>query len=141
MSLRVVLDGDTLMDALTHDTGNVLLTLVEVCDHIVLNELVQREYSRNKALLKVLPELEKLRELKPKPKVKEANKGPKPAILTPHGHHSELFAGAIWARADIVITSTEIRGRWSRMADTLKVKSNLTVLSPDQYVSERGRTS
>ena len=141
MSLRVVLDGDTLMDALTQDTENVLQTLVRICDHVVLNELVQREYSRNKALLKVLPELEKLRELKPKPKVMEAYKGPKPSVSTPRGHHTDLFAGAVWAQANILITHIKLRGKWSNLAQTLQAQYQLQVLSPGQYLSERGRTS
>lgn len=135
MSMRVVLDGATWIDALTDDAQGVLSTLIEVCDQIVLNKLIKREYLNTSA---ILPRLEQLHEMRPRPKVIEPQMGPAAQNPMP-AHHQNLFQGAMRAQANIVIFSAQSRGKWDELFQRLQLECQLTVQTPEEYVAGHNR--
>lgn len=140
MSVRVVLDSDNVVQALNEGGGGIVHAIVEICDQITVNELILQEYSYKLNVSAVVAELARLNEGRPRPKFIEPNMGPVPQIQSPSSHR-RLIIGAIRAKASVLITNIELRGRWSDLAETLKAQHQLLVLSPDQYLSERGRPS
>lgn len=140
MSMKVVLDGDNFIDATTYDTKKVLATLIEVCDQIIVNKFILREYTKKTALSNVLSKLTPLEEIKPKPKVIEPAMRPESKFPLP-AHHKELIQGAISSQANILVMNLKLRGRWKNLAQELETEFQLRVLSPDNYVLERGQNS
>lgn len=140
MSNGVVLDWETWIDALTQDTRGVLRALTRECDQIVINQLIHREYNKHPHVSALLPKLEQLRTMRPRPKVIEPPMAPARQISGPI-HHRKLFQGAIRARANIIIMSVERRGRWETLARDLEQEHGLRVLTPEKYVEERTRKS
>lgn len=132
MSLSVALDRETLTDALTDDSSGVLSSLINVCDHVVFNDYILREYGNISALL---PTLERLREMQPRPKLIVSKSGPKSEVK--QQHHRYLFQSAIMAKADIIIMSVALRGKWETLDDTLRQQYGMRIITPEQYVIER----
>jgi hypothetical protein len=133
MSLKVVLDKQTWFDALTNDSCGFLKALIEICDQIVINENILKEYGNNSALL---PMMESLAQRLPKRKIIKPHMNPVPEILVHKRQHKSLIMGAIRAEADILIMNTKIRGKWEDLAQELK-KYNIKILTPEEYVDNR----
>lgn len=140
MSVRVVLDSDNISQALNEDTKGIVHAIVEICDQIVVNDLILKEYSHKLNISAVVAELARLNEGRPRPKFIQPNMDPMPQIQSPPSH-KRLIIGAIRARASVLITNIELRGRWIGLAQTLGAQYQLQVVSPEQYLSERGRTN
>lgn len=137
---RVVLDGDNIIKAMRENNSEIVATIVEVCDKITVNGLILAEYAtRVKNVKALLAPLEKLKEARPMPKFINPHMKPVPDLQLP-SRHKRLIAGAIRASADILITNVKLRGRLTALAETLRNEHHLRVISPDQYLSERGRT-
>ncbi len=135
MSQKVVLDRETWLNALTDDTDGFLHTLIDICDQIVLNDSIRQEYGYNSALL---PMMESLAQRKPKPKIIELRSGPKPQILIRSRQHGHLIRGAIRATADILVMSTQIRGKWETLAKELE-KYHISIITPEEYITDRNQ--
>ena len=139
MSRRVVLDADNVSHALADTNKGIIGIILEICDHIAVNDLVLEEYSRSgKVNVKdLLAVLEMLNENTPTPKFISPNMGPMPNIPRPPSHR-RLIVGAVRASANLLVMNTEMRGRWGDLARDLREQYQLRVLSPDNYLSERG---
>jgi predicted nucleic acid-binding protein len=137
MSLKVVLDKETWVDALTNDTYGFLRALIDICDQIVVNKNILQEYGEISALL---PIMESLAQRQPKQKIIKPKMDPPLDISIPR-YHRRLIKGAIRAQADILILNIEIRGKWENLAQELE-RLQLRIFTPEQYVqyvSERGK--
>jgi hypothetical protein len=137
MSLKVVLDKQTWTDALTDDSHCFFRALIDICDQIVINENIRKEYGDNSALI---PMMESLAQRQPKRKIIEPRMGSRPGISIHKRQHRALISGAIRAGADIIIMKVKIRGKWEDLAEELK-KYNIRILTPEEYIDERNTKS
>lgn len=140
MSRKVVLDGDTFVDALTEDALGVRNALIRACDRMVLNPFILKEYSKehNVSALLLSPKLKQLERMRP-PKALCVDRPQKKTIGMPNSHR-ELLEGARRGQADIVIASTKLRGKWKAVAETL-AHFGLAIVKPEDYVAQRIRQS
>lgn len=125
--MLVVLDGRSLTEVVSPELSQLRQTIVEICDSIVVTDLILQEYANTTAWSNLQPQFETFKEENPS-KLTPRNASPVENI--PRHNHWRLVEGYLGTSADYLI----LHDRWwtSRAG-----RYHLHIVTSNQYIDER----